>query len=153
MNEYFIELFKYDSYANLKLLELLKNLPLIDENAKSIFAHLLNAKRLWLKRIKQEGYKNIEIWPTLDWDECNFLIRENESSYHNYLADKRDTELKAKIRYQNSKGKTFLTPVRDILMHVLIHGGYHRGQIAKFIKKAGGESINTDYITYVRSFE
>jgi len=33
---------------------------------------------------------------------------------------------------------------------VALHGSYHRGQVAAAVRAAGGEPVNTDYITYVR---
>jgi uncharacterized damage-inducible protein DinB len=36
------------------------------------------------------------------------------------------------------------------LMHVALHGAYHRGQIAQVIRQGGGEPVNTDFITFQR---
>jgi uncharacterized damage-inducible protein DinB len=41
--------------------------------------------------------------------------------------------------------------VIDILTDVVIHGAYHRGQVARIIGRGGGQSPNTDYIAYIRS--
>jgi uncharacterized damage-inducible protein DinB len=40
--------------------------------------------------------------------------------------------------------------VRDILMHVLMHGVYHRGQIAAAVRDRAGEPAYTDFIEAVR---
>jgi uncharacterized damage-inducible protein DinB len=45
---------------------------------------------------------------------------------------------------------TFTNTVFDMLLQVFTHGGYHRGQIAMEMRKAGLEPINTDYINFVR---
>ena len=37
--------------------------------------------------------------------------------------------------------------------HVVIHGAYHRGQIAKLIGRAGGKSLDTDFILFARDIE
>ena len=42
------------------------------------------------------------------------------------------------------------TAVGDILTHIATHGGYHRGQVAKAIGRAGGTSVNTDFMQFVR---
>jgi uncharacterized damage-inducible protein DinB len=47
----------------------------------------------------------------------------------------------------------FQTPIKDLLMHVALHGSYHRGQIAQALRLAGGEPVNTDFITFVRESE
>jgi uncharacterized damage-inducible protein DinB len=43
--------------------------------------------------------------------------------------------------------------VIDILTHVVVHGAYHRGQIAKLLGRAGVAAVNTDYITFARVVE
>ena len=62
-------------------------------------------------------------------------------------------QLEVPIRYRNTKGQEFATPVLDILTHVVIHGAYHRGQIAKCIGRCGGVAVNTDFITFAREVE
>jgi len=153
LSSYFINLFEYDSTVNFQLLNLLRELPSTDVKTRSIFSHILSAKVVWIKRLQKQSLSGIEIWPDLTWDECEVLIQENRKTYRSYLEGKSDDDLKSLLQYQNSKGKEFSTPIRDILMHVIIHGGYHRGQIARAVRQSGNEPINTDYITYVRSLE
>jgi len=38
----------------------------------------------------------------------------------------------------------------DILTQVATHGAYHRGQIAKAIRRGGGTPADTDFIIFVR---
>lgn len=64
-----------------------------------------------------------------------------------------EADLGAVVRYRNTKGEEFATPVIDILTHVVVHGAYHRGQIAKALGRAGTRAVNTDYITFARSVE
>lgn len=149
----FSDLFDYDSTANRRVLDLLRDSAFVNEEIRGLLAHIVSAKKVWMKRLKQEHSSSIAIWPDLDWKECEALIEENRDAYRNYLAEKAADDLTAKVHYQNSKGAAFETPVRDILNHILIHGGYHRGQIAKKVREAGGEPINTDYITYVRELD
>jgi uncharacterized damage-inducible protein DinB len=40
--------------------------------------------------------------------------------------------------------------VEDVLLHVALHGSYHRGQIAAAVRAAGGEPVNTDFVTWTR---
>jgi len=52
--------------------------------------------------------------------------------------------------HRNSKGAEFRAPVRDVLTQLVMHGAYHRGQIAAAVRDAGGTPTSTDYITWVR---
>jgi uncharacterized damage-inducible protein DinB len=51
----------------------------------------------------------------------------------------------------NSKGEPWRSAVGDVLDHVLLHGAYHRGQIASDLRAAGCEPAYTDFIHAVRS--
>ena len=55
------------------------------------------------------------------------------------------------VEYVNSKGEPWHSLADDILMHVIIHGGYHRGQIATIVRQSGATPAYTDYIHCIRS--
>ena len=101
-------------------------------------------------RIKGEDLSGELIWPELSLNDIERLLAENQTAYTNYLKNISGEQLNSELIYKNSKGEKFHTAIVDILMHVIIHGGYHRGQIAAIIRQAGGEPFNTDYIHYVR---
>jgi len=147
--DYFVELFDYDSAVNRQLLDALRASPNVSERTMAIFAHLLAAKKVWMARLKGSSV-NTPIWPTLDFSRCESLIEENRKAYRGYLRDKTDSGLMDEVPHQNSKGAEFTNRVRDVLMHVLIHSGYHRGQIAQSIRQEGGDPINTGYIFHLR---
>ena len=54
------------------------------------------------------------------------------------------------VSYKNSKGEVWSNSVQDILMHVVIHSAYHRGQIAADMRSAGHVPAYTDFIHGVR---
>ena len=55
------------------------------------------------------------------------------------------------IDYRNTKGEQWTSSVDDVLMHVILHGSYHRGQIATVLRNGGEEPAYTDYIHCTRS--
>ncbi|MEX2573897.1 MAG: DinB family protein [Balneolaceae bacterium] len=148
---HFIRLFNYDNVVNRQVLDLLRSQTVTDEKTKKTFAHLITSKKVWIQRLTGKDTGGMVLWPDLEWDKCAMLIRENRASYETYFSRIPEEGLDDNVNYQNSKGVNFHTPVRDILNHVLIHGGYHRGQIARAVREAGGDPVNTDYITYVRN--
>ncbi len=151
LSGHFTELYEYDSASNRQILNLLTGIKEAEGRIHQIFAHLLMAKKVWITRLRGEDSSSTKIWPELSWDDCSKLIDENSLSYREFLRNKPDEDLESVVIYKNSKGTEFRTPARDILTHVIIHGGYHRGQIATAVRKLGFEPVNTDYITYVRS--
>lgn len=150
---YLAHLFAYDSFMNRRVLELLRGLPETGERTRQVFAHLLQAKKLWMWRMRGQDYRSLKVWPELSWDDCAALIDENERDWREFIAGLSNDDLAREVTYTNSQGNEFSTAIGDILTHVLIHGGYHRGQIAAAVRDAGGEPINTDYIVFTRLSE
>ena len=58
--------------------------------------------------------------------------------------------LARRVAYRNSAGRAYESSVADIVTHVSMHGGYHRGQIARQLRSAGREPPYTDYIQFTR---
>ena len=48
-----------------------------------------------------------------------------------------EADLDGMVVYRNTKGEEFASTLVDILTHVVIHGAYHRGQIARVLGAAG----------------
>ena len=122
----------------------------MDERTRAVFAHTLAARKVWIERISDGGRSDTPVWPALDWSECETLIDENDRAYTAYLEGVSASDLEKPVAYQNSKGHELTNRPADILMHVVIHGGYHRGQVAQSVRQTGGEPINTDYVTFLR---
>ena len=47
-------------------------------------------------------------------------------------------------------GRRFATRAIDMFTQLVMHGSYHRGQIALLLRQSGAEPAATDYITFVR---
>lgn len=60
------------------------------------------------------------------------------------------SDLDEVVTYKNSKGTEFKTSIKDVLIHVALHGQYHQGQINLQLRINDIEPINLDYITFVR---
>jgi uncharacterized damage-inducible protein DinB len=115
-----------------------------------LFAHVLAAEEAWLARLENRQQR-CPVWPTLSVGECKKLAAENAGGFREYVGKLMDSDLASLVRYKNTKGDEYTNTVIDILTHVVIHGAYHRGQVARIIGRAGGQSPNTDYIAYIRS--
>jgi len=89
-------------------------------------------------------------WPELALAECATLVAENRLQYEKFFDGLAEADLEHTVKYRNSKGVEFHTPIKDLLTHVVLHGAYHRGQIAAAIRAAGREPVNTDFIAFVR---
>jgi len=113
------------------------------------YAHILGAEETWLARI--EGRRSrAAIWPSGPLSDVLKLRREVAESYRAFLAALRNTDLERMVDYRNSAGITFSTSVVDILLHVMLHGQYHRGKVNLLLRQSGLPPVPTDYIAFVR---
>jgi uncharacterized damage-inducible protein DinB len=54
------------------------------------------------------------------------------------------------ISYKDSKGNSHQTPLLPIILHVVNHGSYHRGQVSSLLRQSGFSAPNTDLINFYR---
>jgi uncharacterized damage-inducible protein DinB len=140
------------SWADRQTLAAVRDCPKVEAEALPLLAHVAGAEHIWLSRLRNQQAAHSP-WPTLPLIECEKLIDENAAGYESFVIGLGDDDLPAVIQYRNSKGEEFTSSVIDILTHVVVHGAYHRGQIAKALGRAGVAAVNTDYITFARTVE
>jgi uncharacterized damage-inducible protein DinB len=144
-------MYAHMEWADQRLLTLMNTVPLARlQPSLRLFSHLLASERVWMLRLRGEESGVQAIWPELTLDELNALAAANRSDYARYLEALGEDDLGGEVAYTNQRGISYRTEVGDILIHVAMHGSYHRGQIAAAVRAAGAEPVNTDYITYVR---
>jgi uncharacterized damage-inducible protein DinB len=117
-----------------------------------LFDHVLAAEEIWLSRIERRQPRHA-VWPQLDLAACEHLAAANAEGYAALMSGLSDADLDGKVVYRNTKGEEFTTPLVDILTHVVIHGAYHRGQIARVFGATGATVASTDFITFARVAE
>jgi uncharacterized damage-inducible protein DinB len=147
--EYFTRLFTYDTWANHEVLTALRSSNEPPAHALKLIAHILAAERLWLARLEKKE-PDIPVWPEFTIDECQDLASGLSQLWTSYLAASSEADLEKSVSYRNSKGENWSSRKGDILMHVLMHSAYHRGQIAADMRAAGLTPAYTDFIHSVR---
>lgn len=120
-----------------------------DPAALEYFAHVLGAEHVWLSRVQQRP-SAYQVWPPLSLEECAALVKRNQDGYAALLATMREGDGDREIAYRNSAGDAFVSRLEDILLHVALHGAYHRGQVSLMVRRSGGTPVPTDYIAFVR---
>jgi uncharacterized damage-inducible protein DinB len=123
--------------------------PAVSQRAVDLYAHVLGAEHVWLARLEQRT-PAVTVWPPLTVDECERLARDNRGAFRAYVDRLTSGDLGRTVRYRNSAGQEFDSAVEDILVHVAMHGSYHRGQIALLVRDGGAEPQPTDFIAFVR---
>jgi uncharacterized damage-inducible protein DinB len=136
-------------WADRRVLDSLRAMTHLDQRALDLYAHVLGAEHTWLARILERETRE-KIWPDLTLERAASLAAENAAGLRALLESRSADELQRKVAYSNSAGATFESTVEDMLLQVVLHGCYHRGQVAMVVRGAGGEPAPTDYIAFVR---
>ena len=152
MNNYFIELLKYDFWATKQLLHTIEKYEVQDEKTLFWLNHIFNAQMIWLKRIV--GQQSHLSPNTMHQTEhlASFFMQVN--SFLLGLLYNQENEnvpnLDTIIVYKNSKGICYENSVQHIFSHILHHSTHHRGQICSQLRHLGIEPPQIDFIFYKR---
>lgn len=150
MLDYLRKQFAYNNWANGEAFASLDRLSPAPSRAVPFFAHVLAAERLWLARLQGISTDGFVVWPKWTIEDCGRELPEITGLWHRYLSHLTEPGLRETVTYRNSQGEEWRNHVLDVLTHVTIHSGYHRGQIASEVRRFGGEPAYTDYIHAVR---
>ncbi|MEJ7758113.1 MAG: DinB family protein [Gemmatimonadaceae bacterium] len=149
MTSHLVRLYKHLEWADGRVLASLRRSASPPPESSNVYAHLIAAEHVWLSRIG--GLKQrVALWPEMSLDDCADLAKKNTHGFSMVLRDASASRLAELITYRNTAGVEFATALDDILIHVALHGMYHRGQIATSLRKAGSVPIPTDYIAFAR---
>ena len=147
--DHFTRLFAYDAWANHEVLSGLRTASEPPARCLKFIAHILAAERLWLERLELKE-QTLPVWPGFTVDECGHLAADLSQRWKRYLETSSEADLANSVGYRNSKGESWRSRKDDILMHVVMHSAYHRGQIAADMRSAGLTPAYTDFIHSVR---
>jgi len=149
MGDYLTRLFQHMAWADESALAALRKAGGASRLAHQELAHVLGAEHVWLARLEGRPAA-VAVWPELSIEECEALARETRAGFQAYVERTDDAALERTVHYRNSAGAEFDTRASDILLHVALHGAYHRGKVAAALRASGAEPAPTDYIGFVR---
>lgn len=150
MKPYFQRLYKYNEWANEKLLSLIEANRVTDNEVFIALSHYLAAQEIWISRIEGRTARVNGVWEVYSLERCKALAAQTAISWNDKLASMEDSGYFKIIAYKNTQGNYYETPVVDIVGHCVNHATYHRAQIARMLRALGVTPVNTDFITYAR---
>jgi uncharacterized damage-inducible protein DinB len=149
MVEHFRRLFAYDDWANREVLASLRIAEIASPRPLQLLGHIVSAERLWWERIERQK-QTLPVWPDFTVQQCESEIAEMSARWKKYLDKRTEADLARVVDYKNSKGEDWSSREEDILLHVVMHSAYHRGQIATDMRATGCTPAYTDLIHAVR---
>lgn len=148
MKSYFLKLYQYNQWANHRVLSALEKQKVNDEKILSLMSHVVSALFIWLSRIKGESPEPYPLWKQYTLPR---LIELNDEITLKWLEFVANTEsFDRELVYNNYVGDPYKNNVEQIMIHLVNHSTYHRGQVALLLRQQGFEPVNTDFITYDR---
>lgn len=148
MKQFFLQWYKYNAWANRRVIGCLEQQAVTDEKILTVFGHLLAANFIWLNRIQNLPKSEYKLWGNYDLNTLRQMVEEADQRWMNFLEQTENFD--RVLKYNNYVGDYFENNVQQIMIHLVNHGTYHRGQVAMLLRQKGFEPVNTDFITYDR---
>lgn len=92
----------------------------------------------------------LPVWPQLTVEELEEVGDVIDAKARDLHATLRVEDLPRAVRYRNTQGE-YETPLGEILLHVAMHGQYHRGKANALLRAAGLEPAPVDFIFWSRA--
>ena len=148
----------YNLWANERIAAVLKTLDpkLLDVEVKSSFTslrktvhHIWDAEMIWLARLEDRKLQ----WPPtahfIDPAIDEFLTTSRD--LNNFVSTKSEECLHASTSFHDSKGVPYTMNNAGIIMHVMNHSTFHRGQLITILRELGQTELpSTDLVKYLR---
>lgn len=154
------DLYEYNRWANRRVLavtagltpaQLGRDLGSSFPSVHDTLVHMLSAEWLWLTRWKGNSPTGIpDAWDLSTHDAIVGAWGVVESELAAFASDVTDERLQAPIRYTNTRGTPFSSPLGHLMHHVVNHASYHRGQIATMLRQLAVEPVATDLVLFYR---
>ena len=113
--------------------------------------HLYQADSIWLDRL--EGWSTNE-QSRYEAPGCTFELRDAWAEVQDKLiafgAALSETDWEREISYKSMRGEPFKSSIWQIVLQVVNHGTYHRGQITNLLRMSGAKAVNLDFIRFCR---
>lgn len=149
MKPYLLKLYQYNAWANRRVIGCLERQAVSNEKILSIFAHSVAANFIWYNRFMGLSKSEYKLWDgNYTVSDMKKMVEEAARLWLDFI--EANDSFDRVLKYTNYVGDYYENNIQDIMIHLVNHGSYHRGQVAVLLRERGYEPINTDLITYDR---
>jgi uncharacterized damage-inducible protein DinB len=161
MKELLRQLAAYNVWASQKLCEVVstlspelqqKELPSSFASLLSTILHMWDAESIWWQRMKLQEVitRPSENFSGNATEAMQGLLQQSKL-WEEWINAATDMGLDHVFSYQNTKREKFKQPVYQVLLHIMNHGTYHRGQLVNMLRQLSHQKIPaTDFIVWSR---
>jgi uncharacterized damage-inducible protein DinB len=153
-------LYDYNSWANERVLESLRpigqdvftdNRQASHGSIRGIIAHIAGAEWIWLERWK--GFAPGSLLQESEFETTEIAaqrLRKIDHDLQEFTSRLTQMDIDGGRGYTTMEGKACSNVLSDMLLHVVNHSSYHRGQITTLLRQAGAVPQSTDFIRFIR---
>lgn len=138
---YLATLFAQKSWANTELFNALAAVPL-EAHAEAVTTaartlnHIYVVDQIFQAHLsgRKHQYNATNTKETPELGELQFAVAESDAWYMKYVNEIQEDELAQAIRFHFTDGDSGEMTKEEILLHVITHGSYHRGNVGQILK-------------------
>src|SRR5690606_13707695 len=154
------KLYQYNDWANQRTYEVLQGLEpgqlqaTIQSSFPSIldtYGHIVGSEWVWLQRWLGHSPDGFPEWlknPTLE--RLHEELEAVQKARRVFLDRLSGEGLQTNINYKQLSGAAYASRLLDLLLHVVNHSSYHRGQLVTMLRQVGAQPVATDYVVFTR---
>ena len=151
-------LFRYKANSNKEILaamRLFDDAPPAKEIAIRVLSHTYVVDRIFAANLTgtEHGYTLANTSQAPSLEELSATIKTSDQWYIDYVSRLDEAQLAESIDFTFTDGAPGCMSREEMLMHVTIHGGYHRGQIALIMMENSIMPPADGLTTYLHSAE
>jgi uncharacterized damage-inducible protein DinB len=139
----------FDALSKLTAEQYTKDLGSSLKSVRDTAVHLVSAQWIWLSR--WNGIVPKGMWNASDYPDLVSLSKPREElvrELFEFLAAQTEDSLAKPLTYKNLKGDSFSYPLGQLMLHLVNHSTYHRGQVTTLIRQLGAQPVSTDLVLY-----
>lgn len=151
MKAFYSEQFRYNQWANERLIGFITENQLQNNRLNPIFSHLTVAQVLWVDRLHKKNVPiNINEWANWSWTEISKKCKDSDKALVQFVDKHPDNLYDETLEYVNSSGTPHKRTVRQVLINLLHYTSYHRGQLAAIIHQNENMATpSTEFLDYL----
>ena len=119
------------------------------KSVRDTLVHLLSGQWMWLQRWK--GSSPQAMWNASEYGDAAALGKRRDElllDQANFLSGLTEDSLGKDVKYSNTKGQAFSYPLWQLMLHVVNHSSYHRGQVTTLIRQLGAAPASCDLVQF-----
>ena len=116
-------------------------------------SHMAGSQKIWLSRFLGQSLNHAPAPESPDLLSWITFWEETAAGLNAFLAALTDEQLTAPLTWTNLKGETAALPLGQLILHVVNHASYHRGQVTSLLRQMGYPPPATDLSRYFLSLD